>query len=208
MNKKLVAIYGGSFNPPTIAHEKIAEDILLLEEVKKVVYLPVGDSYKKQDLISSKYREDMLCILSNDLSQKGLNVEVNSLEIKAQRRLYTLESLRILREQYDSELAFVMGTDNIKQFDTWYETEKLLNEFYFIVIERADDNVIEIIRNHKLLSNYENKFIILKETSYKRISSTYVRKNLYKDADVSKYINQNVLKYIKNNNLYKGGELL
>ena len=54
MSKNLIAIYGGSFNPPTVAHENIARDILELPEIEKIIYLPVGDSYKKKSLISSK----------------------------------------------------------------------------------------------------------------------------------------------------------
>ena len=45
MNKKIVAVYGGSFNPPTIAHERISKDILSLDNVDKFIYLPVGDRY-------------------------------------------------------------------------------------------------------------------------------------------------------------------
>lgn len=207
MNKNLVAIYGGSFNPPTIAHEMIARDILSTKEVKKVVYLPVGDDYKKQNLISADFRYDMLKILVDSLDNNGINVELNDLEINAYRRLYTIESLRLLKNQYNSNLAFVMGTDNIKEFKNWYEPKKLLEEFYFIVIERENDNVEQLIMKDKLLNDYKNKFIIIKETSYKNVSSTYIRNNLYTDSGIRNYINSEILDYIKSNELYKGGEL-
>ncbi|MGL4656078.1 MAG: nicotinate (nicotinamide) nucleotide adenylyltransferase [Sarcina sp.] len=207
MNKKLIAIYGGSFNPPTIAHENIARDILELDEINKLIYLPVGDSYKKKFLISADYRYDMLEIILEKLKNDGLNVEINKLEIDSDKRLYTLESLRILKDEYKNDLAFVMGTDNVKEFNSWYNPKELLEEFYFVIIERENDDVISLIREDKLLSKYENRFIILRKTSYKTVSSTYIRNNLYVDAKITEHIDINVLEYIKKNKLYKGGEL-
>ncbi|WP_297522452.1 nicotinate (nicotinamide) nucleotide adenylyltransferase [uncultured Clostridium sp.] len=203
----MIAIYGGSFNPPTVAHENIARDILKLDEIKKIIYLPVGDNYKKKSLISSKYRYDMLSFILENLKNDGLKVDINRLEIEADKRLYTLESLKILKDEYKEELAFVMGTDNIKEFSSWYNPEELLNKFYFVVIERENDDVQKLIREDKLLSKYENRFIILSETSYKTVSSTYIRNNLYVDTKIEKHIDRNVLEYIKANKLYKGGEL-
>lgn len=205
MSKKLIAIYGGSFNPPTIAHKNIVKDILSIDLIKKVIYLPVGDSYKKRNLINSKYRVDMLNILKYDLQNEGYSVDVNKLEVDSKKRLYTLESLRLLRNIYKNELAFVMGTDNIKEFETWYNYQSLLEEFYFIIIERQNDDINKIIKENNLLRNYQNRFIILKETSYKNVSSTYIRNNLYTDLNITKYISPKIIEYIKNNNLYKGG---
>ncbi|MGL5821626.1 MAG: nicotinate (nicotinamide) nucleotide adenylyltransferase [Sarcina sp.] len=205
MNKSIIAIYGGSFNPPTIAHENIVRDILNLEIFDKVVYLPVGDSYNKETLISSKYRFEMLNILTNKLKKENLNVEINRLEIDASKRLYTLESLRILKKEYKQNLAFVMGTDNIKEFHTWYNPDILLEEFYFVVIQRSEDDVLKLIKDDELLCKYKDKFIIVKETSYSEVNSTYIRNNIYNDEKIERHIDKKVLQYIKSNNLYKGG---
>lgn len=207
MSKNLIAIYGGSFNPPTIAHENIARDILKLDGITKLIYLPVGDSYKKKTLISAKQRYNMLKIILEKLKNDGLDVDINRLEIDSEKRLYTLQSLRILKEKYKSDLAFIMGTDNIKQFSSWYNPKELLEEFYFVVIEREDDNIISLIKEDSLLRDFQDRFIILRETFYKDISSTYIRNNLYVNNEVSDYIDKDVLKYIKENKLYKGGEL-
>lgn len=204
MSKKLIAIYGGSFNPPTIAHKNIVKDILSIDLIKEVIYLPVGDRYKKKNLINSKYRVDMLNILKYDLRMEGYSVDINTLEIDSKKRLYTLESLRLLKNIYKNELAFVMGTDNIKKVETWYNYQSLLKEFYFIIIERQNDDINKIIKENNVLRNYQNRFIILKETSYKNVSSTYIRDNLYTDLNITQYISPKIIKYIKNNNLYKG----
>lgn len=204
MNKDIIAIYGGSFNPPTIAHENIARDILRLSDINKLIYLPVGDAYKKKNLIESNYRYKMLKIITNKLVSEDFNVEISTLEMDTDRRLYTIESLRILKEKYKKDLAFVMGTDNIKEFNSWSNPQSLLEEFYFIVIEREEDDVSKLIKENPLLSKYQDKFLILKDTSYKSISSTYIRENIKNTELVQSYIDKEILSYIKKNNLYGG----
>lgn len=206
MNKKIVAVYGGSFNPPTIAHENISKDILSLEVVDKFIYLPVGDKYEKPELIESFHRLNMLEIMVKRLKEEKINsVEINDLEIKSRNLLYTIDSLREIKKIHnDKEIAFVMGTDNLIDFENWEKPIELLEEFYFIVIERKNQHVEDILEQFDFLKNYKNKFIVLKETSYEAVSSTFIRENIKNIPVIKDYINVEVLEYINKNNLYGG----
>lgn len=206
MNKKIVAVYGGSFNPPTIAHERISKDILSLDNVDKFIYLPVGDKYEKPELISSFHRLNMLEIMVNEIKKSGINsIEVSDLEVKSKKLLYTIDSLRAIKDIYkDKDIAFVMGTDNLIDLENWEKPIELLEEFYFIVIERKNQNVEEILERFKFLKKYTNKFIILKKTSYETVNSTFIRENINNKSLIKDYVNKEVLKYININNLYGG----
>lgn len=206
MNKKIVAVYGGSFNPPTIAHEKISKDILSLDNVDKFIYLPVGDKYEKSELISSFHRLNMLEIMVNEIKKSGINsIEVSDLEVRSKKLLYTIDSLRAIKDIYkDKDIAFVMGTDNLIDLENWEKPIELLEEFYFIVIERKNQNVEEILERFKFLKKYTNKFIILKKTSYEAVNSTFIRENINNISLIKDYVNKEVLKYININNLYGG----
>lgn len=206
MNKKIIAVYGGSFNPPTIAHEKISKDILSLNNVDKFIYLPVGDKYEKPELISSFHRLNMLEIMVNEIRKSGItSVEVSDLEVKSKNLLYTIDSLRAIKNIYkDKDIAFVMGTDNLIDFENWEKPIELLEEFYFIVIERKNQSVEEILERFKFLKKYTNKFIILKKTSYEAVNSTFIRENINNISLIKDYVNKEVLEYININNLYGG----
>ncbi|WP_055071741.1 nicotinate (nicotinamide) nucleotide adenylyltransferase [Clostridium massiliamazoniense] len=206
MNKKIIAVYGGSFNPPTIAHEKISKDILSLNNVDKFIYLPVGDKYEKPELISSFHRLNMLEIMVNEIKKSGVtSVEVSDLEVKSKNLLYTIDSLRAIKNRYkDKDVAFVMGTDNLIDFENWEKPIELLEEFYFIVIERKNQSVEEILERFKFLKKYTNKFIILKKTSYEAVNSTFIRENINNISLIKDYVNKEVLEYININNLYGG----
>ena len=41
----MIVVFGGSFNPPTIAHHQIAKHILKQTECEQFFFLPVGDQY-------------------------------------------------------------------------------------------------------------------------------------------------------------------
>ena len=45
-----------------------------------------------------------------------------------------------------------MGTDNLKEVDTWNSPERLLKKYKIIVLERENDELEELIKNSKLLS--------------------------------------------------------
>ena len=113
MEKKIIAVFGGSFNPPTVAHLNLAKQILeKVENVVKVIFVPVSTKYNKRGLASDEERFDMLKTICN--IEKGL--EVSSIELESTRQLYTIETLEKIKEQNpENDIYFVLGTDNLKE---------------------------------------------------------------------------------------------
>ena len=166
----------------------------------------LGIDTEKPELISSFHRLNMLEIMVNEIKKSGINsIEVSDLEVKSKKLLYTIDSLRAIKDIYkDKDIAFVMGTDNLIDLENWEKPIELLEEFYFIVIERKNQNVEEILERFKFLKKYTNKFIILKKTSYEAVNSTFIRENINNKSLIKDYVNKEVLKYININNLYGG----
>ena len=132
------------------------------------------------------------------------NFIVSDLEAKFNKQLKTLESLQLLKEQYHkNDIAFVMGADNLIDIKTWYKYEKILSEFNFIVFDRDDLNALDIINNDEVLSKYRHKFFIERLNIENGISSTKVRTLIKEKKEYSKYLESNIYKYIKENELYK-----
>ena len=57
-----IAIFGGSFNPPHIMHKQIALSLVNNKYVDKVIFVPTGSKYNKENLIENKHRLNMLKI--------------------------------------------------------------------------------------------------------------------------------------------------
>ena len=176
MNKTGIAVFGGSFNPPTVAHINLAKQVLEeMNEIEKVIFVPVSTKYNKKGLAPDEVRLNMLKRICN--SQE--NLEVSDLELKSERQLYTIETLRIIQEQKpEKEIYFLIGTDNLQELETWYKPDELLKNFKIIVLDRGEDNTEDIIEKSEFLKKYKSSFIKLKNMKKMNISSTYIREQL------------------------------
>lgn len=173
MKNKIIAVFGGSFNPPTVAHINLAKQILdNIEDVEKVVFVPVSTKYNKSGLAPDEDRFNMLKTICQDEE----NLDVSSIELDSDRQLYTIETLQKIKEQYlDKEVCFVLGTDNLKELKTWHKSSRLLEKFKVIVLERNNDCVEDIIEKDKFLQQYKDSFINLKSIEKIQLSSSYIR---------------------------------
>ena len=67
-----IGFFGGSFNPPTYAHLEIARMSIQEQNLDRVYFVPVGNSYKKPELIDENYRYEMLQIISKNFNKESL----------------------------------------------------------------------------------------------------------------------------------------
>jgi len=201
MNKKVIAVFGGSFNPPINSHILLAKQIIKkCDIVEKLIFVPVSTKYRKSKLVSDGHRYNMLNLICKNEDK----LEVSDIELKQDKQLYTIETLDLLKEQYGEkyDLWFVMGTDNLKEVDTWNSPERLLREYKIIVLEREDDKLEEIIKNDELLLKYKQSLIKIDGIDKIFLSSTMIRDEIKNGEDVQEFINKDVLEYIKENKLY------
>lgn len=197
-----IVIFGGAFNPPHNLHFSLAEQIVSeYQGVQKIVFMPVNSKYQKREaLLSNEHRYNMLKMVC-DSNEK---FEVSKLEIDSDRPLYTIETLlKIQEENVDKEILFTMGTDNLKEFDTWHEAQKILDNFKILVLERDEDNMEDIINKNEFLSKNRASFIKFKNSIRSNLSSTYIRKKIRNGNSIRYLTLDSVYNYIKQNKLYE-----
>lgn len=96
MNRRIIAVFGGSFNPPAISHINLAKQILAnIDNVVKVMFVPVSTKYNKSGLTSDEVRFGML----QKICEKAEKLEVSRVELDSSRQLYTIETLEIIKKQ-------------------------------------------------------------------------------------------------------------
>lgn len=193
-----IAVFGGSFNPPTIAHIEIIRKIADIDYIDKVIVIPVGDFYNKKDLAPANHRLNMLKHIEDD------NITVSDIEIKASYQYKTYETLAKLQELYpDDTLSFVVGADNLEEINTWVKAEELLKNFKIFVLERKGYSVDNIIKNCSLLKKYRKNI----QSEYLNlgtgVSSTEVRNNIFNNKPIDKLVDYETEQYIYNHHIYK-----
>lgn len=174
---KRIGFFGGCFNPPSIIHIKIANNLIETGKLDKVVFVPVNDYYKKKDLVEAKHRYNMLKLATKDYH----NLEADDIEIRENRELFAVDAFEVInnssfaKETVKENVYLIMGSDNFKKMPTWKEYERIKDKYNYVVIDRDE----------------------------KEISSTKIREMIKKDdKKVLEYLSKEVYKYIIDNNLY------
>lgn len=201
MQKRGIAIFGGSFNPPLNSHLELAKQIIInLNYIEKVIFVPVSTKYnRKNNLVNDNHRYNMLELMCKE--EKKL--EVSDIELTYGRQLYTIETLDIFKDEYpEYDIYFIMGTDNLKDLHTWVKPEKILNNYKIIVLDRGEDNIERIVKNDKLLKDNKKSLISVKKIMPIELSSTMIREKIKRGENVEKFLKKEVLEYIDKNGLY------
>lgn len=190
MSKIKMGFFGGCFNPPSNIHINLAKELVTNKILDSVIFVPVGNYYKKQSLVEAKHRYNML-----KLACKKYNyLKVEDIDVKSDKILYAVDTFNLIYEKYnnDVDIYLIMGSDNFKKMSNWKAYDEIIKKYNYIVIERPNykenvkkDNVIYYILDQK-----------------EDFSSTRIRHLLEKGEDTSLYLNKDVEKYIKQNKLY------
>ncbi len=186
-----IAIYGGSFNPMHIGHEKIVDYVLNNLNMDKIIIIPVGiPSHRENNLEQS----DTRLKICKEIFKGNKKIEVSDIEIKSEGKSYTYDTLLKLMVLYgeNNEFFEIIGEDSLKSLKTWKNYEELLKICKFIVFRRKDDKNIQI--DEEFLNN---KNIIILENEYYDISSTEIRNMVKNNEDISAFVNKKVKKLIE-----------
>ena len=186
-----IAIYGGSFNPMHIGHEKIVDYVLNNLNMDKIIIIPVGiPSHRENNLEQS----DTRLKICKEIFKENKKIEVSDIEIKSEGKSYTYDTLLKLIDSYgeNNEFFEIIGEDSLKSLKTWKNYEELLKICKFIVFRRKDDKNIQI--DEEFLNN---KNIIILENEYYDISSTEIRNMVKNNEDISAFVNKKVKKLIE-----------
>ncbi|RJX26658.1 MAG: nicotinate (nicotinamide) nucleotide adenylyltransferase [Acholeplasma sp.] len=183
-------VYGGSFNPPTLAHTKIIERLITLYPSAGMIIVPVGDDYRKKELVSFHHRYMMIKLATKHIE----NIMISTIEDERpyQGTLATLKEL----EAIDQELLFVIGSDNLVHFDQWINYKELLSSYPCIVMNRSGYMTKE--EADLMFQEIPHKFIFL-DFDYP-IASSQIRNNVHL---YRQHLSEDVYQYIKHHHVYE-----
>lgn len=194
-----IGFFGGSFNPPTNAHMNIANKALRACNLDKVIFVPMGDTYKKKDLAKSEDRLNMLEIACSSYGNK--KIEVSDIEIKENREMCAIDAFRLIDKVYpDDDKFFIMGADNFIKLIDWKESEELIDRYKYIIIQRGEIDLKKYIEANDKLKKC--RLQILRNEKYKMGSSSEFRK-LLDNENKQRIIQREVYDYIVKNNIYR-----
>lgn len=185
MEKKRIALLGGSFNPIHIGHELICHWALATHQADEVWLVPVFRHAFDKELIDYDLRLRMCERAASNFKEK--KVLVSTVERDLGGKSLTYNTVNALKKMYP-QMAFslLIGADIVEEISTWHRAEELMNEVHLIEIGRP---------------GYQSDHI-----SFVDISSTVIRNRIAKGKDVRDFLSADVYQFIETHQLYRQGE--
>jgi nicotinate-nucleotide adenylyltransferase len=141
----VIALFGGTFDPPHLGHREAVKGLFAEPGVKRVLVLPSPNPPHKPSFTPLEHRLEMtrlnFCPTTGDSSYPA-EVEIDLREItrsaSAPGKSYTYDTLQDLRRDIP-DLAFVIGSDQLRDLERWHRFPEILELCHWIVLERNPD---------------------------------------------------------------------
>lgn len=124
-----VIVFGGTFDPPTLAHVKLPLYVREKLDYDLVAYVPAARSPHKpdQEPAPAEHRVEMLELALKGVGEaKVLTEEIDRAE--AGQPSYTVDTLETLRDYLapDTQLRLLIGSDQVLSFSKWKAPERIV----------------------------------------------------------------------------------
>jgi nicotinate-nucleotide adenylyltransferase len=190
-----IGLFFGTFNPIHIGHLIIANHMVEFTELDEVwfVVTPHNPHKKKSSLLADYHRYQMVLIATEDLPK----LKPSKIEFDLPQPNYTINTLTYLYENYPNhEFSLIMGEDNLKSFHKWKNHEVILENHSLYIYPRVNENK----EKPQLQDHSKINFI---KAPIVEISSTFIRKAIKNNKNISALLPCKVWKYLDEMNFYK-----
>ena len=206
-----IALLGGMFDPVHNGHIEAARYALRELKVDRLKMIPChSPNHKDSPHSNSRHRLAMLEAAIK--SESG--IEVDPLEINRSGVSYTVDTLlELKRLDASASLVFVLGIDAFNSLPQWHRWLALPQLCHFLVLARSGAEISQnsadqlgitqrlVSSTDEMFESESGKVLYAKDFSYD-LSSTAIRQQLMSNQDARVDLNEDVLAYIKENQLY------
>lgn len=141
---RTVLLFGGSFDPPHIAHitlPSLARDAI---NADWLLYVPAARSPHKPDgpIASAPERIAMLAAALQDIPRASIStIELDAADRDPLAPSYTINTIRALRSSIppETKLRLLIGADQLLSFHRWREPREIIERAEPVVMLRRSD---------------------------------------------------------------------
>jgi nicotinate-nucleotide adenylyltransferase len=192
-----VALFGGSFNPPHVAHQLVALYVLETAPVDELWFVPAFQHPFDKPLESFVDRFRMCELAALAL---GARACVSDIEARLGGPSRTLSTVRKLMDEHPGyQFSLVIGSDLLGEIETWYRGTELRRLIPFIVVGRG---------NPAPVSAPVAALVLAPPPAMPAVSSTQIRALLAAGGNAAPLVPKSVLDYITSRGLYRSRETL
>jgi nicotinate-nucleotide adenylyltransferase len=188
-----VGLFGGSFDPPHLGHLIVAQEVLSILNLNRILFIPAHlPPHKHSDTPSSqRYEMTGIAVAGNP------RFEISDMELKRGGTSYTVDTLKELHCLFrEVEFYLLIGTDEFAEIGSWKDPEAVMNLSKVVVMTRPGHELGGAGRKFK------DKFLTA-EVPLIEISSTQIREKVKRKESIAYLVPPGVEAYIKEKGLYR-----
>ncbi len=130
----IINLFGGTFDPPTLGHLSVANEIINL--AGNVTWLPGGATPHKNPIATPEQRYEMISLMIQGLP----NHSILGLELNKNKNWKSIHTAMYLNKQGFS-INWWLGTDSYNSVNTWEQSELLKKLVNFRVLPRSNNDI-------------------------------------------------------------------
>ncbi len=135
MNGQRIGLFGGTFDPIHHGHLIMARDVMELDQLDEVIFIPCSQSPLKQTRTQAS-DEERLTLLKLALCEEP-GFSLSDWEIRRSGISYTIDTVIHFQNQYPSrDFFWLVGEDQAVSLDRWHRIEELRKLITFRFMHR------------------------------------------------------------------------
>lgn len=199
-----LGLFGGTFNPPHLAHKALALKAAAAASLDTVLIMPDAEPPHKNaaGVISG---EDRLELCRRTFTEPVFTV--SDMELRRTGKSYTVDTVREVCERFSPDaLYLIIGSDMLLTFHEWRDYRTILSFAKLIVLSReteiSPDDLAAYAETVLGLSREKGDLLILTDLP-KVLSSTEIRARLKRGAPIDGLVSEDAAAYIREKGLYQ-----
>jgi|UniRef100_A0A7C3SKR8 nicotinate-nucleotide adenylyltransferase len=211
-----LGLFGGTFNPIHYGHLRSAEEVAEALRLPQLWFIPAGLPPHKApaEVTPFAFRLEMTRLAVG----RHAVLKVSDLEGQRPGKSYTIQTLRLLREQFGpkAELYYILGLDAILEIETWKDYRDLFTLAHFVVLDRPgyDRSRLGEFLGRAIHKDFQElpsgrgflhpsgQQVLFQETTLLDISATQIRRLVRAGRSIRYLLPEAVRRYILHNKLY------
>lgn len=200
-DRKRIGIFGGTFDPPHIAHLILADEARFQLDLSSVLWVLTPNSPLKNDQEISPWEERYE--LLNAALQDDPGFQTSRVDIDRPAPHYTYETLRIINQEYpNQDIVFLMGGDSLHDLLKWKNPQKIFEVCSEVGVMRRPGADINLELLDSEIPNLREKIVWI-EAPLLDISGRAIRKRLRTGKPVRYFLPPAVYQIIEANQSYR-----
>ena len=198
---------GGTFDPIHNGHLAAAQSVAETFQADEVHFVPAFSPPHKQSRgITSPFHRFAMVALATVSSDR---FRTSAIEVDALEKRYTVETLEAMQNTYPgAEFLFIIGTDMYQEIETWKDFRRLFELAHLVIVNRPgfpfreDVAPFQILHEKQSVSLPKDATVFYLPFVEQPISSTEIRGDRKRGAEVGHRLPPLVWSYIERNKLY------